>query len=70
MSRHSGESLHICTVIILVSLASFAIGLSLEELSVEVQQIKRDNKELGSKIRRLQQNDVSLNRVSIKLNFS
>ena len=41
-------------------LASAAADLIiLEELSLEMQQMKQNNKDLGSKIQRLEQNDVS-----------
>ena len=60
MSRHFGnnKSLHICLVFLVVSFASFASGLSLEELSAEIRQLKQNNVELDSKVRRLQRDEV------------
>ena len=52
------KKLCICTVLI-VSLASWTAGLSLEELSVEIQQLKQNNAELNLEIRHLKENDVS-----------
>ena len=59
MSRSFVNKRLFISAVFIASLASVTAGLTLEELSVEIQQLKQDNAQLRLEIRQLKENDVS-----------
>ena len=60
MARYFAKSLFICSALIASLMVSTTVGLSLEELSLEIQQLKRNNAELSLEIRQLRQDNKEL----------
>ena len=59
MFRFFTRRLYICTILIASFTSSIDAGLSLEELSLEMQQMKRNNRELTLEINDLKESNVS-----------